>query len=127
MRFSQSSILPTGLLISTAVAHPPLHAAPIQFCQVDTERLSDQCLAISSHTNSTTLKNDLSLQFSARFFENRNGWAAFGVGEKMDSALMFVMYPGVNDGGMYCKIETLKRLRTNVMVVDVTFAVRSTL
>jgi hypothetical protein len=73
--------------------------ASLQYCRVHEGMKSDLCLALASHTNSTTGKKDLSLHLSVHFFQERTGWAAFGVGDKMDKALMFVLYPGVKDGG----------------------------
>lgn len=56
------------------------------------------CIAVSSFKNATTNANDLLLSMSVHFHQRR-GWAAFGIGEAMSGALMFVMYPGVNEGG----------------------------
>lgn len=80
------------LLISTTLV------SALQFCQLDVARKTDLCFAITSATNATTGKNDVSINLSVAFKE-RNGWAGIGIGDKMDGALMFVMYPGENDGG----------------------------
>lgn len=72
----------------------------VQFCRVDVERKSDLCVAISSIHNATTDSYDLYMTFSL-LFEKRQGWCAFGIGDAMDGALMFVMYPGKIDGGKY--------------------------
>ena len=72
---------------------------PVQLCQVNYGRKTDACLAATSHTNTSTNAKDLQLHLSVRFFDERQGWAAFGIGEKMASALMFVMYPGVEKEG----------------------------
>ena len=48
----------------------------------------------SQHTRG----HDLLMTFSVKFHQ-RNGWAAFGVGEIMDRALMFVLWPGEQEGG----------------------------
>lgn len=72
-------------------------SSALQFCRVEGTR-TDLCFAIASSKNQTTKGTDVSLHLSARF-EQRNGWVAFGVGEKMAGALMFVMYPGDQDGG----------------------------
>jgi len=73
---------------------------PVQLCQVNDGRKTDMCLALTSHTNTSTNSKDLQLHLSVRFFEERTGWAAFGIGEKMHTGLMFVMYPGIKGGGM---------------------------
>ena len=69
----------------------------VQFCQVDVERKSDLCIAVSSVHNASTNAYDLYMTFSL-LFEKRQGWCAFGIGDVMDGALMFVMYPGKNEG-----------------------------
>lgn len=75
---------------------------PVQLCEVDQGRNTDACLAMISYINASTNEKDLRLHLSARFFDERQGWVAFGIGEKMDEALMFVMYPGVRDNGELC-------------------------
>ncbi|RYO70608.1 hypothetical protein AA0113_g2927 [Alternaria arborescens] len=47
------------------------------------------------------------MTFSVKFHQ-RNGWAAFGVGETMDRALMFVLWPGEQEG------DTVLSLRSTV-------------
>jgi hypothetical protein len=78
---------------------------PVQLCQVNDGRKTDMCLALTSHTNTSTKSKDLQLHLSVRFFEERTGWAAFGIGEKMHSGLMFVMYPGADEGGRYPRMN----------------------
>jgi hypothetical protein len=71
----------------------------LQFCNVDPQYKTDLCFAVRSSTNITTGREDLSLHLSAKF-EDRIGWAAVGIGEEMGGALMFVLYPGAEVGGM---------------------------
>lgn len=70
----------------------------LQFCQLVPEYKTNLCLAVTSGTNTTTGKNDLSMHMSVDFTD-RIGWAAVGIGEEMSGALMFVMFPGVEVGG----------------------------
>ncbi len=88
------------LLVSSSAARDDEASAPtLQFCAVDTTQQTDLCFALASAQNSTTLAKDLSLHLSVKFFGEKRGWAAVGVGEKMSGALMFVLYPGFDDGG----------------------------
>jgi hypothetical protein len=73
--------------------------SPLQYCNVDASIRTDQCLAISTYHNKTSNASDFYLLISAKF-EDRGGFAAFGTGQTMDGALMFVIYPGENVGGM---------------------------
>lgn len=95
MRTSWVALSSIWLLASTAIA-----STPLQHCTVREEIKTDLCFAVSSWKNSTTGTNDLSLQISARFAVAATGWAAVGIGEKMNQALVFVMYPGGREGGM---------------------------
>ncbi|KAK0127967.1 hypothetical protein ONS96_007462 [Cadophora gregata f. sp. sojae] len=79
-------------------------SSALQFCRVEGTR-TDLCFAIASSKNQTTKEKDVSLHFSAGF-DQRNGWVAFGVGEKMAGALMFVMYPGDQDGDVTLSVRT---------------------
>jgi hypothetical protein len=78
---------------------------PVQLCQVNDGRKTDMCLALTSHTNTSTNSKDLQLHLSVRFYEERTGWAAFGIGEKMHTGLMFVMYPGAKEGGKFPRLH----------------------
>ena len=75
-----------------------VYTSAVQFCRVDSQQGTDQCLALSSYNNESSNANDFYLLLSAKF-EQRAGFAAFGTGPTMDGALMFVFYPGKNDGG----------------------------
>jgi hypothetical protein len=100
---SFTSLFAALLLTTQAGAHDdePPTSPTLQFCAVDNAQTTDICLALTSAQNSTTQANDLSLQLSVRFFAEKTGWAAVGVGEEMDGALMFVLYPGFEDGGTF--------------------------
>ncbi|KAH9208300.1 hypothetical protein DL95DRAFT_395411 [Leptodontidium sp. 2 PMI_412] len=76
----------------------------LQFCRVEAKR-TDLCFAVASYKNHTTKAKDVSLHFSARF-EGRNGWAAFGLGSKMAGSLIFVMYPGDQDGDVTTSVRS---------------------
>lgn len=73
-------------------------SAALQFCKIDEEKKTDLCLALASSHNTTTHAKDLSLHLSVQFPARNTGWAAVGVGEEMKGALMFVLYPGIDDG-----------------------------
>jgi hypothetical protein len=73
-------------------------ASPLQYCRVYEPQGTDQCLAISTYHNETSIANDFYLLISAKFVDRR-GFAAFGTGTTMDGSLMFVIYPGENEGG----------------------------
>lgn len=91
----QSVILLLSGLISTAAT-----STPLQHCALNEVFKTDICFAVSTWKNSTTNQNDISLHISARFPVEATGWAAVGIGPKMNQALMFVMYPGGVEGGM---------------------------
>ncbi|KAJ0160611.1 hypothetical protein CTA2_7673 [Colletotrichum tanaceti] len=84
-----------------------LHAAasPVQYCAVDKRHNVDQCIVASSYRNASSGGNDLRLYLSARFDERR-GYAAFGIGSLMDGALMFVLYPGQRAGDVTFSLRT---------------------
>src|ERR1700753_3104250 len=73
----------------------------LQFCKVDEAKKTDLCLALASSHNTTTHAKDLSLHLSVSFPAENTGWAAVGIGGEMKGALMFVLYPGFEDGGTY--------------------------
>lgn len=93
MRSSWFTLLPVWLLNSAVSA-----LSPLQFCSVNEPRKTDLCFAVASSNNITTQKHDLSLHISAKFVVDATGWAAVGIGQTMDNALMFVMYPGGEEG-----------------------------
>lgn len=74
-------------------------SSPTEYCRVDKTLRTDQCISLSSYYNSTTDASDFYILLSAKF-KDRNGFSAFGTGRTMDEALMFVIYPGSNEGGM---------------------------
>lgn len=85
-------------------------ASPVQYCTIDKRHNVDQCIVAFSYRNASSGGNDLQLYLSAKF-EERKGYAAFGIGSLMDGALMFVLYPGRHAGGIYIYPEwTLGRL-----------------
>ncbi|OAG17159.1 CBD9-like protein [Alternaria alternata] len=80
---------------------------PVQTCHIDSGLYSDACMAIKTVKSQHTRGHDLLMTFSVKFHQ-RNGWAAFGVGEIMDRALMFVLWPGEQEG------DTVLSLRSTV-------------
>lgn len=73
-------------------------STPLQYCALNEDMKTDICFAVASSKNSSTQANDLSLHISAKFVVDATGWAAVGIGGRMDNALMFVMYPGGVNG-----------------------------
>ncbi|PVI01717.1 CBD9-like protein [Periconia macrospinosa] len=79
---------------------------PAQLCQIEPLQHTNMCMAVTSIKSPYERGHDLLMTFSV-MFRQRNGWAAFAAGNIMDRALMFVMWPGEQEG-------------------DITFSVRST-
>ncbi|KAF4622660.1 hypothetical protein G7Y89_g14367 [Cudoniella acicularis] len=77
----------------------------VQFCPPSNE--GDICLALTSNLNTTTQVKDLYLHISVRLPEKGTGWGAFGIGDVMSEALMFVIYPGEKDDGVQRKSPCL--------------------
>jgi len=84
-------------------------AQQVQFCHQRAIRKSDICLAITTSLNSTTGDTDLNLHLSARLPEPGKGWVGFGVGAKMDHALMFSMYGGAEEGSVTVGVRTTQK------------------
>jgi hypothetical protein len=76
-------------------------AQQVQFCHQRAVRKSDICLALTTSPNVTTGETDLHLHLSAKLPDPGKGWVGFGVGVKMDHALMFSMYGGKTEGCKY--------------------------
>lgn len=83
-----------------------LATAQVQFCHVDKIFELDLCLALSTAYNSTSKGYDHYMTFSGRY-ERGRGWNAVGIGEKMDKALMFVLYPGREIEGVDSQLRSL--------------------
>ena len=75
-------------------------ASQQQYCRVNPVKEIDFCFTLASFQNVSTNAHDVYIRASSRF-SNRMGWVAFGTGEIMDSAMMFVFYPGEADDGTY--------------------------
>ena len=70
----------------------------VQICHVEPALHSDACLALKAAKSQHARGHDLLMTFSIKFHQN-SGWAAFAVGDNMDRALMFVLWPGEHEGG----------------------------
>ena len=68
-----------------------------QFCTRDSLTKTDLCVAIHHSINSSTSRADLTIHIRSVFVD-RNGWAAVGLGDRMDDALMFVLCPAETEG-----------------------------
>jgi hypothetical protein len=93
-RLQQELLAIIILLLST-----PILASLLQYCAVDEDHKTDQCIALSSYYNESSSANDFYLLVSAKF-EDGKGYAAFGTGETMDGSLMFVIFPGESEGSI---------------------------
>ncbi|KUJ08943.1 CBD9-like protein [Mollisia scopiformis] len=103
MKTSWLTILPVWLLGTIVTA-----STPLQYCSVDAEEKTDLCFAVASFKNSTTQANDLSLHISTKFVVDATGWASVAIGPKMDNALMFIMYPGGEQGRITVSTRTTR-------------------
>lgn len=93
----------------------PSISASLQFCKRDAAKETDLCLAVASSHNASTHVNDVSLHLSVRFSAPATGWAAVGVGEQMKGALMFVLYPGLEDD---CKMTSALSFPIRSLLLD---------
>ena len=82
----------------------------LRYCRGEAHDLTQFCLTLDISSNSTTQSNDFHFRLEARFKE-RKGWLGIGSGFQMDQSLMFVMYPGVDEGNL----ATLRRSLTYVL------------
>jgi hypothetical protein len=69
----------------------------VQICHINSRLHTDMCVAMKS-VKSHSRGHDLLMTFSIKFYQG-SGWAAFGVGNLMERALMFILWPGEYDGG----------------------------
>ena len=67
----------------------------LQFCHNNVAQNIDLCMAITTTESVTSQTLETNFLISAKF-AHRRGWAAFGVGDSMSTALMLVVYPGRN-------------------------------
>jgi hypothetical protein len=73
-------------------------AAELQYCTANQKLRTDFCFTPASYQNASSGGNDIYIHASIKF-NNRTGWCAFGIGEGMARALMFVFYPGSSETG----------------------------
>lgn len=73
-------------------------SVPVQICHIEPALHSDACLAVKTVKSQHARGHDLLMTFSIKFHQG-SGWAAFAVGDHMDRALMFVLWPGEHEGG----------------------------
>jgi hypothetical protein len=71
---------------------------PVQICQIDPALHTNICMAVRIIKSQHQRGHDLLMTFSVRFYQG-TGWAAFGVGDRMERALMFALWPGTHEGG----------------------------
>ena len=71
---------------------------PAQICHLKPKLHTDACMAVKSLKSKHERGHNLLMTFSVKFHHG-SGWVAFGVGDVMDRALMFVLWPGDKEGG----------------------------
>lgn len=88
--FSRLSFLNLWLaFITLAAAY-----RPVQHCkQLGDNGHYSACTSLTQHYNQTTHESDLYVRYHwYKYQESKNGWHAFGLGNMMAGALMFIMY-----------------------------------
>ncbi|KAG9194334.1 hypothetical protein G6011_04369 [Alternaria panax] len=78
---------------------------PVQICHIDPALHSDACMAVKTVKSQHERGHDLLMTFSVKFHQ-RSGWAAFGVGQTMNRALMFVLWPGEQEGDVVLSLRS---------------------
>jgi hypothetical protein len=86
---------------------------PVQICHADPTLHTDACMAVTTIKSQHERGNDLLMTFSIRFYQG-NGWVAFGVGDIMDRALMFVLWPGEQENSELLHPKTPLKRYTNI-------------
>lgn len=72
----------------------------VQICHSEPALHSNACVAVRTVKSQYERGHDLLMTFSIEFYD-RSGWVAFGIGDAMDRALMFVLWPGEHEGGKF--------------------------
>jgi hypothetical protein len=95
----------------------------VQICHTNSALHTDMCVAMKS-IKSQLRGHDLLMTFSIKFHQG-SGWAAFGVGNLMDRAQMFVLWPGEHEGSESSQPHTLRLVALTIS--DAILSLRSTL
>ncbi|KAK5102547.1 hypothetical protein LTR70_000405 [Exophiala xenobiotica] len=90
--FSWSTFLTTFLAFVTLAAA----YRPVQHCkQLGDNGHYSACTSLTQHYNQTTSESDLYVRYHwYKYQESKNGWHAFGLGNRMAGALMFIIADG---------------------------------
>ena len=81
--------------------------SPVQFCKQHKRLGIDSCLAFYTVLNESTSGTDFYITLETnRYDSGATGWTAFGLGDQMKGALMFVTYGDPADGGLTTSIRT---------------------
>ncbi|KAK5938789.1 hypothetical protein PMZ80_008981 [Knufia obscura] len=88
--FAWSSLFTLCLSFTTLVTA----YRPVQHCkQLGDNGHYSACTSLTQHYNQTSGQADLYVRYQwYKYQESQNGWHAFGLGNKMAGALMFIMY-----------------------------------
>lgn len=80
---------------------------PVQFCKRRSKLAIDSCVAFFTLLNVSSSGTDFYITIETnRHDSNARGWTAFGLGDQMKGALMFVTYGDPADGGLTTSIRT---------------------
>lgn len=80
---------------------------PVQFCKRQRKLGIDSCVAFFTLLNVSSSGTDFYITIETnRYDSNAHGWTAFGLGDQMKGALMFVTYGDPADGGLTTSIRT---------------------
>lgn len=73
-------------------------SAALQYCHENSHTPVSFCVAIEAWKNTTTSHTDLLITFGHQRYAQDTGWTAFGLGNGMVGALMFVTYAAEGNG-----------------------------
>ena len=98
-----------GVLAITFLCFARLFEAkqPVQFCKQNKKLGIDSCLAFFTVLNVSSSGTDFYITIETnRYDSSATGWTAFGLGDQMKGALMFITYGDPADGGLTTSIRT---------------------
>ena len=72
--------------------------ASLQYCHESSKLFVSFCVAVEAWHNTTTSYTDLLVTFGHQKYARNVGWTAFGLGNGMVGAIMFVTYAAEGNG-----------------------------
>lgn len=80
---------------------------PVQFCKQDVRKGVDFCVGFFSLLNISSSGADFYITIETnRYDSSSTGWTAFGLGDRMEGALMFVTYGDPSNGPLITSVRT---------------------